>query len=79
MSTPTINVIGLILNLVGVVVLFRYGMPFRVRTGGSSYLLLEGRDENAAKLESRYDIYGYCGLAAVVLGTAFQICGALRG
>jgi len=31
-NTPDWNVVGLILNLIGVILLFRYGMPYRVRT-----------------------------------------------
>jgi hypothetical protein len=30
------GIIGLALNLMGVIVLFRYGMPYRVRTGGDT-------------------------------------------
>jgi hypothetical protein len=30
----TFSIIGLALNLLGVIVLFRYGMPYRVRTEG---------------------------------------------
>ena len=30
------SIIGLALNLMGVIVLFRYGMPYRVRTEGDT-------------------------------------------
>jgi hypothetical protein len=29
-----LNIAGLLMNLIGVILLFRYGMPNRVRTGG---------------------------------------------
>jgi hypothetical protein len=32
----TFSIIGLALNLIGVIVLFRYGMPYRVRTEGDT-------------------------------------------
>jgi hypothetical protein len=47
----TFSIIGLVLNLIGVIILFRYGMPYRVRTGGAQHLLLVGKDEGAKVLE----------------------------
>ena len=40
MSAP-LNIAGLIMNLAGVILLFRYGMPYRVRSEGLSYLVTE--------------------------------------
>jgi hypothetical protein len=73
----TFSIIGLVLNLIGVIILFRYGMPYRVRTGGAQYLLLERKDEGAKVLEVEYDNFGLLGLGAVLIGTAFQIIGSV--
>ena len=62
------SIIGLALNLVGVIVLFRYGMPYRVRTGG------EG---SATVLDVELHNLGLFGLGAVLIGTTFQIIGAI--
>jgi hypothetical protein len=68
-----VNIGGLVANLVGVVLLFRYGMPFRVRTSGASYELREEVDQTAVTAERWYDALGGLGLVLIVLGTAAQI------
>ena len=73
-----LNVTGLILNLVGVLILLRYGMPFHVPTGGAVSLTLETRDQATIALEQRYEIYGYIGLGFLILGTVLQMVAAWR-
>jgi hypothetical protein len=60
-------------SFLGVVMLFRYGMPYRVRSGGSSHLLLEEVDQAAIKTERCYTILGWIGLVLIVAGTGAQI------
>ncbi len=70
------NTVGLVLTLAGVLLLFRYGMPFRVETTGYS-ILMEGNvtsEDRAAN--RRYRRLGNLGLAFVCFGTAAQILGA---
>jgi hypothetical protein len=64
--------VGIALNLVGVLLLFRYGMPFRVERKGASYWLLEETDYDVIKIERRYKILGYIGVVLIVLGSALQ-------
>jgi hypothetical protein len=73
-----VNIGGLVANLVGVILLFRYGMPFRVRTRGASYELREEVDQTAVRAERRYDALGVLGLTLIVFGTAAQIVAVLR-
>jgi hypothetical protein len=76
--TPAqLNIAGLILVLAGVLLLFRYGMPYETRRGGHSYLLLEEEDQNQIALERRYARLGWVGLVLVVAGTISQIIGNL--
>ena len=72
------NIVGLVMNLVGVVLLFRYGMPYRVRTGGDLILWKTGRapDPAVVALERRYVVPGWAGLLLIITGTAFQIAAA---
>jgi hypothetical protein len=70
------SVIGLVLSLVGVVLLFRYGMPYRVRTGGQPIRVVISHDQQPAALEKRYDKLGKLGLLLVIVGTVFQIVGS---
>ena len=60
-------------NLVGVILLFLFGMPFRVRTGGSSMYVSSQVDPNEARAERRAGVLGWIGLILIVLGTAAQI------
>ena len=69
--------IGLVLNLVGVLVLFRYGMPYRVRTEGRINRTIRQKDEGENVLEVEWDNLGQLGLGAVLFGTVFQIVGAI--
>jgi hypothetical protein len=72
------SIIGLVTNLVGVVLLFRFGIPYYVRTDGSISLILESKDADQARREKIADRIGWAGLGLVVLGTICQILGAWR-
>jgi len=63
---------GIALSLAGVLVLFRYGMPFRVERRGASYILREETDFDALAVERRYKILGYVGLSLIVFGSGLQ-------
>ena len=70
----TLNVVGLLLALAGVLLLFRYGMPYQTRTGGNQVRWLSGRpDPNQIRMERRYDRLGWVGLVCIVVGTVCQI------
>jgi hypothetical protein len=62
-----------------VILLFRYGMPYRVRTRGQVGRVINGLDQKAIKLERRYDVLGKLGLVLIVHGTIAQIVGAVIG
>jgi hypothetical protein len=71
------NIAGLVLNLAGVVLLFRYGMPFRVRTGGVITIISEQIDPATIHAEKVYEFWGWVGLGAIVIGTGLQIVAAV--
>jgi hypothetical protein len=72
-----LNIAGLVLNLIGVLMLFFWGMPFRTRTGGARYRIIQQTSEEAIALERRNEILGYVGLTALILGTLCQIIATL--
>ena len=72
MSAPMLNAIGQGMALIGVVMLFVFGMPFRVRTGGAASVIANPT-EAGKRLECLFDLLGGLGLAAIVAGTAAQI------
>jgi hypothetical protein len=71
------NLIGLALTLVGVLILFRWGMPFHVPTGGANFIITEQSDPKEIALERIYTIIGYVGLVALIAGTVLQMVATL--
>jgi hypothetical protein len=69
------SVAGLVFSLIGVLLLFRYGMPYQLRTGGSSIYVASSSDPRSAALEQRYSKLGWLGLFLIVIGTICQIVG----
>lgn len=68
-----LNIVGLLMNLVGVILLFNYAVPYRVRTGGTQPILMEGTHQKNVEAERRYDRLGKLGLILIVCGTICQI------
>lgn len=72
-SAQIANTFGIVVSLVGVLILFRYGMPFHVPTGGKTGLDLGIIDESEKALEARYTVFGYLGLFLIALGAIAQV------
>jgi hypothetical protein len=70
--TKILNVIGLALSLAGILILFRYGMPFRTETGGHTFMVTTQSNPDEEKLDRRYRKLGYLGLGLALLGTILQ-------
>ena len=72
------NILGLLLNLVGVVLLFCVGMPFQIpadtKLGRWSTSSLSFRLKSP---DDFYTILGIIGLSALILGTLLQILATL--
>jgi hypothetical protein len=68
-----LNVAGMILELIGVLMLFQFGMPRRIPTGGYGFISMEGPEAKELAKERLYWWLGLLGLALVVFGTAMQI------
>ena len=75
--STTFIVIGLFANLVGVFLLFRYGMPYRVPATNGDYIVTEQTDPEGLQTDARYRLFGKFGLALIVLGTGSQVVGAI--
>jgi hypothetical protein len=71
--SKVLNMFGLLFNLAGVVVLFLFGMPFRVATGGKTVTWITSSiDVQAKKLDDVYTVLGWIGLLPIVFGTLLQ-------
>ena len=72
-----LTTIGLSLDIVGVLLLWRFGLPPDVRRGGKSFLLLEQSDEAEAKRAQLYDRFSHLAILLLVAGFALQLLGTL--
>ena len=70
------SVLGVLVSLFGFLILFRYGMPFRVRSEGVTYLITEGVDEKEKQIDRRYEVFGYAGLLLALIGGLMQAHGS---
>jgi len=64
---------GLALSAVGAFLLFRFGLPFRNRTGGEQILWTGGYDAETAAAERRADRLGWAGFLIGIAGVGLQI------
>lgn len=69
--SKAMNIFGLLLNLAGVVLLFLFGMPVRIATGGAT--TTSNIDLLVKKLDDVYTVLGWLGLLAIMLGTLLQV------
>jgi hypothetical protein len=57
-----VNSAGLLSDIAGAIILWRYGLPPDVRRSGASYLLLEQTDEREKAKAMRYGKLAHLGL-----------------
>lgn len=75
-----LNVLGLLANLVGVVLLFIFGMPYRISSSSGYFLVTEGnKNERDIKIDKLYKALGFVGLFLIIIGTIFQILATICG
>lgn len=66
-----LNTFGLIANVAGVILLFRFAMPFRM--GNIGFLLGAPGDADGGRVSKKYKVYAAVGLVLVIFGTILQI------
>lgn len=67
------NSLGLVLDIAGAVMLWRYGLPEAVSREGFNYLVLERQDEAEKRKAERYDKWARIALSLIVTGFALQL------
>jgi hypothetical protein len=70
------SVLGVLVSLIGFLILFRYGMPSRVRSEGVTYIITEQVDEKEKQIDRRYEVFGYAGLLLALIGGLMQAYGS---
>ena len=74
-DTHSVNSLGLILDIFGVILIWRFGLPEQVNRRGESALLLEQTDESEKAKAARYDKWSRCGLWLILGGFFLQLIG----
>lgn len=72
MFSQVLNTAGLALDILGVLLLFKFGLPSKVQP--EAWELGHDTEAQSVKLK-RYTMGAYCGLALLVIGFALQIVG----
>jgi len=67
------NTSGLILSFVGVVLLFRYGIPYRVSQLNEGSIFSDPPTARDIALNRKHKRLGWTGLVLIAMGTIFQI------
>jgi hypothetical protein len=65
--------LGLIADITGAILLFKFGLPPISRTGGANFLELANSDSAKLEKERKFDHYGKLGLFSLVTGFVLQL------
>lgn len=66
-----------ILGFIGTVLIFFFGVPRQIDTGGANYIICEGEDEEEKKKIRKYKLWGNVGLIIVALGFLMNLIALL--
>ena len=72
-TQSNVNSLGLVLDIAGVCLLFKYGLPERLDREGRSYLMLQTHDDAEIRTARFYDRMSYLALVLIVAGFGLQI------
>lgn len=70
-----ISIAGLVFDIVGVGLIFKFGLPPSVSRGGTAALLLEENDARESDKAALFDVLGSVGLFLLIIGFAAQAIG----
>jgi hypothetical protein len=70
-----LNVLGLLADICGAVLLFKFGLPENINRSGHISRALEQTDEAEIAKAKKYDHYGKIALALLVVGFTGQLAG----
>ncbi len=74
MATSTIvNCLGLVLDIAGVVMVWRYGLPEALSREGAQYIITEQTDQAEKAKAARFDLLSKIGLALIIGGFGLQL------
>ncbi len=68
-----VNSSGLFLDIVGVVLIWRYGLPEPISRTGATYIITEQIDQTEMAKAANYDLLSKLGLGLIITGFLMQI------
>ena len=77
MIAATLTSLGLVLDIIGVVFVWWFGLPESIHRGGVQHLSLEQTDEGQAAKAAKYDRRSRLGLALLIAGFVLQLSASL--
>ncbi|HEY5405688.1 MAG TPA: hypothetical protein VIJ92_01310 [Ginsengibacter sp.] len=73
MTSPQIlNCIGLTSDIIGVIMLFKYGLPSEINKDGYTGIIMEQEDEEQKVKWKKYNFFSYIALTLFIIGFVFQ-------
>ena len=72
-TSNLLNSIGLVLGMIGVVLLFFYGISPMIDSDGTVFLAAEQEDENEKKKAKKYNCFSRLGLILIFIGFILQL------
>ena len=72
-ASTLINSFGLLLDIVGVVIIWKYGLPEPLSRTGANHIIAEQSDDAEAAKAARYDRLSMVGLGLLVVGFLLQL------
>lgn len=73
MTSQELNIIGLTSDIIGVLLLFKYGLPADLNKDGANVIEFQGTNIEEQKKWKRYNIWSKIGLCFIIVGFTFQI------
>ena len=69
------NSFGLLLDIVGVVLIWRFGLPEPILRSGAKYLITGMTDEKEKEKAGRFHTLSKVGLGLIIIGFVLQLIG----
>jgi len=73
MNGNLVNGLGLIADIIGALLVWRFGLPEPISRAGVRHLIAEDSDEAEIATPAMYDRWSHLGIALLVLGFALQL------
>ena len=73
MTSSIVNSTGLVFDIIGALLIWKFGLPKRINRDGHIYLILETVDDEEIKLAKKFDFWSGVGIGLLVIGFTLQI------